>query len=85
MPIWEQARNQAHQVSHTADLQRHGGIRVAETGGDHVDKDSREEQRGRLQWRRSCSRAWGNGLVGGVTNLVFWLISLVMSAVTVSG
>jgi hypothetical protein len=30
------------------DAQRHGGVGVTEPCGDHVDGDSREEQRGRV-------------------------------------
>jgi hypothetical protein len=37
------------------------------------------------RWRRSCSRARGSGLAGRVTDLLCRLISLIMSAFTLSG
>jgi hypothetical protein len=34
------------------------------------------------KWRRSCSRAWGSGVAGGVADLLYLLISSVRPAIS---
>ena len=67
------------------DAQGYGGVGVAEAGGYDVDGDSGEKQRGRVQVAQIVQPAWGSGAAGGVIDLLCALISLVMSALTVSG
>ena len=67
------------------DAQSDGGIGVAQAGGDDVDGTPATSSVIACRWRSSCSRACGRGLAGGVADLLYRLISLVMSAVTVSG
>jgi hypothetical protein len=67
------------------DAQGYGWVGVAKPGGHHVHRDTGEKQGGRVQvtqivqpgtWQRRGRRA---------TDLLYPLISLVISAVTVSG
>ena len=67
------------------DAQGYGGVGVAETGGYDVDGTPARSSVVACRWRSSCSRAWGSGVAGGVAELLCALISLVMSALTVSG
>jgi hypothetical protein len=66
------------------DPQRYGGVGVAKPCGDDVDRDSREQQRGRVQVAQIVQPSVGQRLGRGVAALSCSLISLVMSAVTVS-
>ena len=58
---------------------------MADAGGYDVDGDSGEKQRGRVQVAQIVQPGMGSGAATGVIDLLCALISLVMSALTVSG
>jgi hypothetical protein len=72
----------AHDVG--VDAQGHSGFGVAEANGYDVDGDPGEEQRGRMQVTQIVQPGMGSGVAGGVADLLYPLISLAMSALTLS-
>ncbi len=67
------------------DPQCHGRVSVTEPGSDDVDRDAGQQQGGRVQVAKIVQPGVGER-PGRWRDCVLWrLISLVMSAVTVSG
>jgi hypothetical protein len=62
------------------DPQRHCRVGVAEPGGDHVDRDACQQQCGGVQVAKTMQPGTRER---GPISLLYWLISLVMSAVTI--
>jgi hypothetical protein len=69
------------------DAQGYGWVGVAKPGGHDMYWDSgrREAAWSRAGGADHAAGAWGSGMAGGVSGLLYLLISLVMSGVTVSG